>query len=77
MINGFYINLITNPSGKQGLCKWINIKNGRQYWKVQIRNNECNCVAKYFSIDRHGDQAKEMAIDARRELEREYGYIGD
>ncbi len=68
---------ISNTSGKQGLCKWINIKNGRRYWKVQIRNNECHCVAKYFSIDRHGDQAKEMAIDARRELEREYGYIGD
>ena len=41
------------------------------------KNNYCHCIAKFFSIDRHGDQAKEMAIEARRELEREYGYIGD
>ena len=67
-----------NTSGKQGLCLWTNIKNGRKYWKVQIKNNNCDCIAKYFSIDRHGiDHAKEMAIESRRELEAQYGYIGD
>ena len=67
-----------NTSGKQGLCLWTNIKNGRKYWKVQIQNNNCHCIAKYFSIDRHGiDHAKVMAIESRRELEEQYGYIGD
>ena len=42
------------------------------------KNNNCHCIAKYFSIDRHGiDHAKVMAIESRRELEEQYGYIGD
>ena len=65
-----------NTSGKQGVDHCVS--NGCHYWSVQIRDNNKKCIRKYFSISKLGeDEAKRQAIEKRKELEIEYGYIGD
>ena len=67
---------ISNTSGKQGVCK-ARMGVGH-YWKVQIRNLQGLTVSKYFSIKKLGnDKAYALAVTKRRELEQEYGYIGE
>jgi len=66
---------ITNTSGKQGVCQ---AKRGNSnYWIVSICNNERATIIKYFSIDKLGnDVAYARAVQCRKDLERQYGYIG-
>jgi len=67
-----------NTSGKQGVSHWTNTKTGLHYWKVRIVNNDCKRIAKLFSIKRLGTiEAKRQAIECRKQLEVQYGYIGD
>jgi hypothetical protein len=65
-----------NKSGKMGVSRWVG--RGMAYWKVHIRDPEGKQIAKYFSINKLGEElAKKQAIEKRVELERLYGYIGD
>lgn len=65
-----------NTSGKQGVCK--DTIRGFDYWKVQIKNNERKCITKRFSIAKFGnEEAFRQAVEYRKALEIEYGYIGD
>ena len=66
-----------NVTGKQGVSLLTEKKSGRRYWSVRISDNDGKIVQKYFSIDRHGDMAKVMAIAERKRLELLYGYIGE
>jgi len=64
-----------NISGKQGVS--FKTTNGYEYWYVQIANNK-NKIQKRFSIKKLGDvEAKRQAIEYRKQLEVQYGYIGD
>ena len=66
-----------NTSGKQGIIRWTNNKN-RHYWKVQISDNTGKRITKLFSIKKLGDaEAKRQAIEHRKQLEVQYGYMGD
>ena len=65
-----------NASGKQGVDQCVN--KGCHYWRVQIRDNNRKSICKYFSIAKLGiNEAKRQAIEKRKELEIQYGYIGD
>jgi len=67
-----------NMSGKQGVCHVTNKKTGRDYWKVTIVDNDSKSIQKVFSIKKLGDdEAKRQAIECRKQLEVQYGYIGD
>ena len=64
-----------NTSGKQGVHRTT--KGDRQYWKVEIIDNDGKKISKCFSIDKLGEEdAKHEAIQKRIELERLYGYDG-
>ena len=64
-----------NTSEKQGISRHTN-KN--DYWKARISDNEGKVITKYFSIRKLGDsEAKRQAIEYRKQLEIQYGYIGD
>jgi len=66
-----------NTSGKQGVSHWIT-KGNNHYWKAQIRDNNSKVITKSFSIKKLGDaEAKRQAIEYRKQLEVQYGYIGD
>jgi len=68
----------SNTSGKQGVQHYIDKKTGLQYWKVAIIDNNGKKIAKHFSIKNLGtDEAKRKAIEYRKQLEIQYGYIGD
>jgi hypothetical protein len=65
-----------NTSGKSGVCYTISY--GLHYWKAFITNNDNNIITKMFNINILGDaNAKQRAIEQRREWEVLYGYIGD
>jgi len=67
-----------NTSGKQGVYYYINKRHGLHYWKVAIIDNNGKKIQKYFSIKNLGtDEAKRRAIECRKQLEIQYGYIGD
>jgi len=67
-----------NKSGKQGVSRYTNKKRNLHYWTVQINDNNCKLIQKYFSIKKLGeDEAKRQAIECRKQLEIQYGYIGD
>jgi len=67
-----------NTSGKQGVCHWTDKRNNLHYWKVQICNNNQKRIEKSFSIKKLGDvEAKKQAIEYRKQLEVQFGYIGD
>jgi hypothetical protein len=67
-----------NTSGKQGVCRWTNTTAGLHYWKVRIVNNNGKTISKVFSIKKLGDdEAKRQAIEHRKRLEVQFGYIGD
>jgi hypothetical protein len=64
-----------NTSGKQGIC--LCTKKGYRYWKVQIKDNGKR-IEKTFSVQNLGDEeAKRQAIEHRKQLEIQLGYIGD
>jgi hypothetical protein len=67
-----------NTSGKQGVNRWTHKKTGLNYWRVQIVNNNGKTIEKVFSIKKlGGDEAKRQAIEHRKQLELQFGYIGD
>ena len=67
-----------NMSGKQGVSRETDKKTGLHYWKVQIANNTGKRISKVFSIKNLGDaEAKRLAIEHRKRLELQFGYIGD
>jgi len=67
-----------NTSGKQGVYHWIDKKSGLHYWRVDITDNNNKRTQKHFSIKKLGtDEAKRRAIEYRKKLEIQFGYIGD
>ena len=65
-----------NTSGHQGVVR--NVKGRCEYWRVVIYDNNHKRITKCFSIAKLGeDEAKRQALEKRKELEIEYGYIGD
>jgi len=67
-----------NTSGKQGVSHWTESKSNLHYWRVQIQDNNHKNITKQFSIKKLGDaEAKKKAIECRKQLEIQYGYIGD
>jgi hypothetical protein len=64
-----------NTSGKPGVDRCY--ITGNEYWRVSIRHNNKN-IQKVFSIAKLGDaEAKRQAIEKRKDLEVQFGYIGD
>ena len=62
-----------NRSGKQG----VSFKNDSKSWKAKI-NNDGKEITRSFSIKKYGiDNAKERAVDWRKNKEQEFGYIGE
>ena len=67
-----------NTSGKQGIYYYIEKKTGLHYWKVVITDNNQKNISKCFSVKKLGDaEAKRQAIEYRKQLEIQFGYIGD
>jgi len=67
-----------NASGKQGVYYYTDKKTGCHYWKVIITDNNGKSISKYFSIKKLGnEEAKRQAIEHRKQLEIQFGYIGD
>jgi hypothetical protein len=67
-----------NTSGKQGIYYQIEKKHGYHYWKVVITDNNNKRIYKCFSIKKLGnEEAKRQAIEHRKQLEFQFGYIGD
>ena len=67
-----------NTSNKQGVSLFTDKRRNIQYWRVKITNNNDKIISKYFSIKKLGnDEAKRQAIACRKQLEIQYGYIGD
>jgi len=67
-----------NTSGKQGVYHFINKRKGLHYWKAEIRDNNHKRISKCFSVKKLGDEeAKRQAIECRKSLEIQFGYIGD
>ena len=62
---------INNTSGTVGVM--YNIKNG---WIAHWMNKDMNTQRKCFSVNKYGnDQAKQLAIDYRKKMEEENGYL--
>jgi len=67
-----------NTSGKQGVYHYIDKKHGYHYWRVKIRDNNQKKISKCFSVKKLGkNEAKIQAIECRKQLEIQFGYIGD
>jgi len=67
-----------NTSGKQGVYYYTDKRNGNHYWKVAITDNNNKRIYKCFSIKKFGEnEAKRRAIECRKQLEIQFGYIGD
>jgi hypothetical protein len=67
-----------NTSNKQGVYLCTDKKKGLQSWRVEIVNNNGKRITKSFSIKKLGnDNAKARAIAYRKQLELQFGYIGD
>jgi hypothetical protein len=67
-----------NTSGKQGVLYTIDKRTGLDYWMVKIVDNNSKKIVKLFSIKKLGNEdAKRHAIEYRKQLEIQFGYIGD
>jgi len=67
-----------NTSGKQGIYHYTDKRKGLHYWKVKITDNNRKKIAKQFSVKKLGDEeAKRQAIEYRKQLEIQFGYIGE
>ena len=65
-----------NTSCKQGVFRCV--KGRRAYWWAQINDISGKQIQKLYSIAKLGeDEAKQKAIQKRKEWERLYNYIGD
>jgi hypothetical protein len=67
-----------NTSGKQGVYQFLDKRHDYHYWQVNIRDNNQKNISKCFSVKKLGnEEAKRQAIEYRKQLEIQYGYIGD
>jgi hypothetical protein len=67
-----------NTSGKQGVRHYIDKRNGYHYWRSEITDDDNKRIQKLFSVKNLGDyEAKRQAIEYRKQLEIQFGYIGD
>ena len=67
-----------NTSEKQGVSLYNDKKRGNYYWRARIYNNNGKEISKKFSIKKLGnDEAKRQAIAYRKQLELQFGYLGD
>ena len=60
-----------NTSGTKG----VNFIPCGNSWRAGWTDNEGNKCSKSFSIKKYGDQAKQLAINKRLEMESLYGYL--
>ena len=60
-----------NTSGTKG----VNFMQCSNSWRAEWTDNEGNKRSKVFSIKKYGDQAKQLAINKRLEMESLYGYL--
>ena len=58
-----------NTSGTKGVSLQANS------WVVTWRDNESNSKCKIFYVKKYGDQAKQMAINHRLQMEELHGYL--
>lgn len=67
-----------NTSGVQGVSRWETTRRGNQkvaMWRATCHDTNGKQVIKTFSIKKYGeDQAFQLACDARKEMEKLYGY---
>jgi AP2 domain. len=64
-----------NTSGKQGVSKYH--MNGIDYWVAHIRTGQRR-IQKYFNIAKFGKEGSyAMAVESRKDLELEFGFIGE
>jgi hypothetical protein len=67
-----------NTSGKQGVYHFFYKRKGLHYWKAEITDNNHKRISKCFSVKNLGnEEAKRQAIECRKQLEIQFGYIGD
>jgi hypothetical protein len=67
-----------NTSGKQGVYQFLDKRTCLHYWMVAITDNNGKKIQKCFSVKKLGnEEAKRRAIEIRKQLEIQYGYIGD
>ena len=67
-----------NTSGKQGVSRYTDKKLNNHYWVSRICDNNGKRLEKKFSIQKLGEtEAKRQAIEHRKQLEIQLGYIGD
>ena len=62
---------IRNECGVKGIC----FNKAKSSWGAKIYDNNRNCIVKNFSISKY-DNAKERAIEWRKQKERELEYVG-
>ena len=60
-----------NTSGVQGVV----YNDSKSLWRALITDNNNNRIEKEFRISVHGNEAKALAIEWRRQKEHEYGYL--
>ena len=66
---------INNTSQKSGVSIRCD-KKGKSYWRMSITTNDGVRIDKYYSVDKNGDEeAKTMAINERKWLERVYRWL--
>ena len=60
-----------NTSGIKG----VHFDTKDKSWRAQWNNNNGKQCCKSFSMKKYGDQAKQLAINKRLEMESLYGYL--
>ena len=84
LLNNYFLNLrwatdsmnmrntsIPNTNGTKGVCLCMN-----RYWTATWRDNEGKKKKKGFSKNKYGyEQAKQMAINHRLEMQSLFGYL--
>jgi len=67
-----------NTSGVQGVSRWETTRRGNQkveMWRATCHDQSGKQVIKAFSIKKYGEElAFQMACDARKQMEKDYGY---
>ena len=67
-----------NTSGVTGVRLYIQKKNGSRYWMARITDDNRSRLSASFAVNVYGEEeAKQLAIEWRRQKEQEFGYLGD
>ena len=70
--------LVSNNTSQKGGVSIRRDKKGKCYWRMSITTNDNIRIDKYYSVDINGyEESKQMAINERKRLEVQYGYLGD